>query len=155
MSTINKANFIPDVFFEKILRLIPIACVDLLVYNEHGDVLLVHRKNSPAKGEWWFPGGRVLHNEKRTDAALRKLFEECGLHGEIEKEIGTYDIFFESENSIIGTHSITTVFKIKVKGNNRAKIDHQSNDCAWKSTQNWLKIAKSEFVQLILMETIN
>ncbi len=51
--------FIEDKLYEKILQVMPISCVDLLVMDEFGRILLLRRKNEPAAGQWWFLGGRV------------------------------------------------------------------------------------------------
>lgn len=80
--------------YSQILQVMPIPCVDLLVVNHIGDILLLLRKNEPAAGQWWFPGGRVLFGERREDAAKRKLEEECSICATQFKEIGTYDQFF-------------------------------------------------------------
>jgi len=81
--------YIEEELYDKIKSVMPIPCVDLVVINNQEEVLMLKRENEPAKGLWWFPGGRVHHNETRADAALRKLKEECGLKGLSCDEIGT------------------------------------------------------------------
>ncbi len=143
-----KIKLIPDKIYRRITRLVPIACVDLIVTNNKGEILLLRRKNEPAKNEWWFPGGRVHFMETRKDAALRKLKEECGLRGKIEKEIGTYDLVPES-GSHQRLHAITTAFQIHANGIH-VKIDSQSADYKWLLPDECLKIAKHKFVRTIL-----
>ena len=70
---------LPQHEYEAIRRAIPIACVDLVIINANREVLLVRRVNEPARGEWWFPGGRVHLNQTRENAAKRILLKECGL----------------------------------------------------------------------------
>jgi len=126
----------------------PIACVDLIVMNSEKEILLLKRKNEPAKNEWWFPGGRIHFLEARKDAAVRKLYEECGLKGEVIKEIGTYDLIL-SQGVNPPSHAITTVFRINVKAD-KVRIDHQSVRSQWKSSDAWLKSVKAPFVKMIL-----
>ena len=63
--------FIPKGDYEKILEVLPILCVDCVI-SHNGKCLLLRRINEPAKGQYWFPGGRVNKNEKIKDASLRK-----------------------------------------------------------------------------------
>lgn len=89
----------------------PIPCVDLLVLDSGGNVLLLKRSNAPAKGQWWFPGGRVHLGEARAAAALRKLREECGLDtiAAAPEEILTADLILPHGQGCT-SHTITTVF---------------------------------------------
>jgi len=56
----------------------PICCVDVVVVNKKR-FLLVQRKKDPAKGKWWFSGGRLLFNESLKAGVKRKLKEELGI----------------------------------------------------------------------------
>ena len=42
--------------YKQIQKVMPIPCVDLVVVNDYGQVLLAKRRNEPAVNEWWFPG---------------------------------------------------------------------------------------------------
>jgi len=123
--------------YDKILQVMPIPCVDLLVFDKSGRVLLLLRKNEPAAGQWWFPGGRVLFGELRCDAAKRKLEEECGVFSTQFQEIGTFDVLFNvAPNESV--HSITTLFKVLVENECTVRLDQQSCDACWLSPQEWL-----------------
>src|SRR5688572_24526207 len=67
-------TFIPDELYARILDSVPIACVDIAIVAR-GGVLLVRRKDAPARGEWWVPGGRVLKGEMMRETAARKARE--------------------------------------------------------------------------------
>ena len=71
-------GFIPEKLYKKIVKTIPITCVDLVIKREKY-FLLVKRKKNPAKDKWWFPGGRLLLNESLRAGAKRKLKEELGI----------------------------------------------------------------------------
>ena len=67
-------SFIQENLYKKIIKNVPILCVDLII-KYHDQYLLVQRKESPLKGEWWVPGGRVQIGETLEAAAKRKLTE--------------------------------------------------------------------------------
>lgn len=54
---------------------------DVILYNEEGKVLLLHRTYTDdfMNGTWGFPGGHVEKNENPTEGAQRELFEETGI----------------------------------------------------------------------------
>jgi len=137
---------IPDDLYSQILPVMPIPCVDLLVMDDAGSVLLLLRNNEPAAGQWFFPGGRVHFGEKRLDAAKRKLEAECGLTSSRFREIGTYDWFFSS-GANGGAHSITTLFEVHVGSNRDFRLDHQSCEASWRAPHEWLELELHPFVR--------
>jgi 8-oxo-dGTP diphosphatase len=131
--------------YSQILQAMPIPCVDLLVMDSAGNVLLLLRKNEPAAGQWWFPGGRVLFGEKREDAARRKLEKECGLVATQFEEVGTFDLFFNIAQDAC-VHSITTLFKVQVARESTIRLDNQSEEARWFTPCEWLEYELSPFI---------
>ena len=70
---------IENQLYNKIREVLPTACVDLLVTNEEKQYLLAKRTEKPAKGSWWFPGGRIYKGETWQECARRKGREELGI----------------------------------------------------------------------------
>jgi len=136
--------WIPEETYKGIIKNIPIPCVDLLVVNEANEILLVKRLNEPAKGQWWFPGGRVHIGETRKDAAIRKLNEECGIQSSEAEELKTYDLFLPLDANEI-SHAITTVFRFKIK-RSEIILDHQSEDYSFRPANDWAKVLTNEFL---------
>lgn len=102
-------QFIPPTLYHEILQNIPIACVDIaLVAN--GAVLLVRRKDAPARGQWWVPGGRVLKGEMMRDTATRKAREEVGIDCHVGPIIHTAETIFPDGPGGIPVHSINSCF---------------------------------------------
>lgn len=50
-----------------------------MTHDTHGRLLMVRRANSPGRGLWSIPGGRVEPGESDTGAVARELREETGL----------------------------------------------------------------------------
>jgi ADP-ribose pyrophosphatase YjhB (NUDIX family) len=131
--------FIEGILYAQILRSMPIPCVDLVVMDQRERILLLRRKNEPALNQWWFPGGRVLFNELRYDAAKRKLKEECGIvHSGALNELKTFDWFFSSGEGQ-RVHSITSLYKVVVDHNITVVLDEQSQEARWDNLQNWVQ----------------
>lgn len=141
---------IPSEHYDQILKIMPIPCVDLVVQDRDGLILLLKRKNEPAKGQWWFPGGRVHYMETRHDAAIRKLKEECGLESTEFQEWGTFDIMLENPHSSSIAHGITTVFFMRIDSHNGFQLDEQSITFDWKTLDDWKKITLQPFITNIL-----
>jgi colanic acid biosynthesis protein WcaH len=128
--------WIPEDIYQCILTSMPIPCVDLLVTDEKGRVLMIRRNNPPAKGHWWFPGGRVHYGETRQAAVRRKLQEECGLTASQLAELGTYDVIIEEPGAPV-SHGITTLFSMTVRGSLSAALDSQSTAYDWRRPEEW------------------
>lgn len=137
--------FVAEELYSQILQVMPIPCVDLLVMDGGGNVLLLLRKNEPAAGLWWFPGGRVLFGETREIAARRKLEEECGLVATQLQEVGTFDLFLNIAQDA-RVHSITTLFKVQVARESTIRLDQQSDEARWLTPSEWLKYKLHFFV---------
>lgn len=69
----------PAPVFQQAVRYFPLPSVSVAVQNEAGEILFVRRKNNPAKGEWWLPGGRIMNGETVARALDRILRDETGL----------------------------------------------------------------------------
>lgn len=121
--------------YEIIKKSMPIPCVDLIVVNGQNEILMLKRSNDPAKGKWWFPGGRVHFNETRTEAVKRKAKQECGLNISKIRELGTKDLVLHNSDATL-SHAITTVFLVHVEGT--IVLDEQSESFEYKNAKEWL-----------------
>jgi len=73
----------PEVF-ECIIKNTPLISIDLIVKNKEGKILLGKRKNRPAKGYYFVPGGRIFKNETIEQAFKNISKHELGLDLDIE-----------------------------------------------------------------------
>lgn len=148
--------FIQEALYNKIVNVLPIACVDLLVRDEREMILMLRRNDEPAKGEWWFPGGRIHYHESRKDAVARILERECSLKTELITEGKTFELIFDTESKLShSSHGITTLYEIGVGKNNLVTVDNCSSDYAWKTAKEWLNKVEHEFLRNALKTFIN
>jgi ADP-ribose pyrophosphatase YjhB (NUDIX family) len=88
---------IKDIFFEQPwMRISPAVGVDAFVQNDAGEVLLIQRADNNL---WALPGGLCEIGQTTAEAALKELYEEAGLRGEVVRLLGVFD------NRIWGTRS--------------------------------------------------
>ncbi len=123
---------IPVEEYKKIVKQMPITCVDVVIMNHKGQYLLVRRKNQPLLGEYWVPGGRLLKNETLHDAVMRKVQQELGIKSHIVMPLGVYEDFFDKcpLNVESGLHTISIVYLVILEGGD-VQLDDQSDDWAW------------------------
>ena len=86
--------------YEQIKELMPIASIEAIIVKDDSSILFLRRKNSPAKGEWWFPGGRIRKCETFKEALFREIREETGLDVEPIRLIGVYNRIFPDRHDI-------------------------------------------------------
>ena len=70
---------LPRQEFLAVVKTTPLVSLDLLVQDRQGRVLLGMRKNEPARGFWFVPGGRIMKDEALAAAFERILDAELGL----------------------------------------------------------------------------
>ena len=119
--------------YKKIIKLLPIVCVDVIIKNSDGKFLLVKRKNNPLMGQFWLVGGRIEQMEKAQDAAKRKIMEEVGLEVEDLVFEGCYeDNFDKNAFESVPYHTISLIFSCLINYNSQEiKLDKQCSEWAW------------------------
>ena len=55
-------GYLPGFLYRMVSRCLPIVSVKGMIVRD-GRVLLLRRRFGPARGEWWFPDGRVRWGE--------------------------------------------------------------------------------------------
>lgn len=116
---------IEEELYQEIRARLPIACVDLIVVHEN-KYLLLKRLHSPAKGQWWFPGGRIFKGETIAEACRRKGQEELGLDLDAGDVVSVEESIFRDEDPMI--HTINIVVRIFLKGSlQKIKLDNDAH----------------------------
>jgi colanic acid biosynthesis protein WcaH len=108
LKTPKDADFIPQALYEQIVELMPIVSVEAVI--EIGDGLLyLRRRNQPARGLWWFPGGRIRKGESFMESLQREIREETCLQITSAKLLNIYSRAFAER------HDITIAYLCTVK----------------------------------------
>jgi 8-oxo-dGTP diphosphatase len=101
----------------------PVLAVGGLLVEE-GRILLVRRKNPPAKGLWTLPGGRVLPGERLAEATRREFLEETSLEVEPVGLAGLFEIIDRSEEGHLRFHYVVADYWVRrVGGHPKAGSD--------------------------------
>lgn len=68
----------------------PSLTVDIFIYDEDNNFILIKRGNEPFKGYWALPGGFVDYGETVENAAKREALEETSINVKLERLVGVY-----------------------------------------------------------------
>ena len=125
-----------DKTFIHIIDKTPLVSVDLVIERDNGDVLLGKRKNKPAQGAWFVPGGRILKNETIAQAFKRIGEKELGclLHFNRAILLVCYNHIY-SDNFLnqqgVNTHYVTLGYRVHVPSTTHMKFDEQHEAFSW------------------------
>ena len=64
-------------------------CVGGVVIDSQSRLLVIQRRNEPARGLWSLPGGRIEVDESAEDAVVREILEETGVSVQLVREVGS------------------------------------------------------------------
>ena len=131
-----RKGWLPTHVYKEIAKRIPILCVELIIYNKDGKVLLVKRKLPPLQNSWWLPGGGVLFGEKLEKAAVRVAAEELGLRaGDLHliRQTGIMELFFRKGYFENPCHTVSIIFLMMLEGKREIRLDFQSANYRWTS----------------------
>lgn len=95
----KECGFIPQRIYEQMVKYMPIVSIEALIVSG-GKLLFLKRSNKPAKGQWWFPGGRIRKTESLEEALYREIKEETGLEIISAKFVGVYSRVFPERHDI-------------------------------------------------------
>jgi colanic acid biosynthesis protein WcaH len=98
--------------FTTIVANAPLISIDLIVQDVQGSVLLGLRNNSPAKGYWFAPGGRIRKNETLGNAFSRITQDELGWRADLSQSrfIGIHEHFYDTD--FTGAEGATTHYVV-------------------------------------------
>ncbi len=124
--------WIPEDDWTTVVESVPIVSVDLIVSVDGGGsageregdggsdgdgVVLARRRNEPAAGEWFVPGGRVRKGERLLEAVERVAATELDVAVTVEEYLGPYDHFYEmSDVGDDGKHYVAHGYHVTTTG---------------------------------------
>lgn len=123
-------EFIPEETFGACLDVLPQVCVEVLLERD-GGLLVARRTNEPARGTYFWPGGRLRKGERLEDAARRVAREELGVEVAVEGRVGVYSHFWDG-SSVAGAdsrHTVNVVYRASKRDPDAAVVlDDQHDD---------------------------
>tara|TARA_R110002167_G_scaffold95571_3_gene254323 strand:- start:1798 stop:2262 length:465 start_codon:yes stop_codon:yes gene_type:complete len=128
-------SFLDDDVFHTIVANTPLIAIDLVAEDEHGCILLGERKNRPAQGFWFVPGGRIRKNERLDDAFRRLVNEELGYQAERSdaRLLDLYEHLYS--DSVFGdtpdTHYVVVAHHLRVRRADLCLPQEQHSDFRW------------------------
>ena len=142
----QRRQYLPGELYGTMVRDCIVCCCDIVLvrYNHQlrkKECLLVERASEPAKGLWWWPGGRILKGETFFDAAQRKATQETGIKDvEPLQVLGVWNTFFPTSHwdteTEKGTQTVNCVVLVEItqSGTNATvTLDNQSEQYKWVS----------------------
>jgi len=111
--------FLSQQDFSQAIAQMPLFAIDLVVLNEHKQMLVGKRLNKPAKDYWFVPGGRILKGESLEQGFKRLTLNELGKSIELKqaKLLGLFEHFYENSvfSDEISTHYINAAHVLMIK----------------------------------------
>jgi len=128
-------SFLSKSDFQNVIENAPLVSIDLIVCNKVGSFLVGKRLNSPAKGYWFVPGGRVRKNEKIFDAFERLLIEELNItitDTEVSS-LGLYEHFYKDSvfDNKVSTHYVVHAYKLSLQIEEISLPSSQHSNYKW------------------------
>lgn len=124
--------------FRQAIASLPLVSVDLLIVNE-GRLLLGQRRDEPARGTWFVPGGRIRRGEPIAKALQRVWCAE--IVGEMPiaqpQFLGAYEHFYDCafDGSVVATHYVVLAYHFDLT--ETVDLRPGSHDATW-----WAPIAE-------------
>jgi colanic acid biosynthesis protein WcaH len=122
--------------FLEVIDAVPLVAVDLIIKNGSGEILLGKRCNSPAKGFWFVPGGRIRKNEQISEAITRISGSELGIvvHREWARLLGAFDHLY-NDNFLgidgVDTHYVVLAYEFDLEDCPPFSPDDQHSEMRW------------------------
>jgi colanic acid biosynthesis protein WcaH len=123
-------EYIPEETFGACLDAFPQVCIDLVLERD-GQVLLARRTNDPAKGEWFWPGGRLYKGERFEAAVHRVAREELGIEVDIVERLGVYAHFWDTSRveGADSRHTVPLAYRVRQRHPDASiTLDDQHDD---------------------------
>ena len=122
--------------FDNAVRLTPLVAIDLLVRTPDRRILVGRRRNEPAKGQFFTPGGRITKNETLAAAFRRISLAELGAEKRIEdaRFVGVFEHFYPTNNHEVagfGTHYVVLAYELTAAVHELPLPEDQHGEFAW------------------------
>jgi len=136
MKTAMPPSFLSHAELDTVIRLAPLIAIDLVIRNARDEVLLGLRKNEPARGCYFVPGGMILKDERLAEAFARLMKNETDHAANFDdaRLIGVFEHFYDENRSGkdgYGTHYVVLGYEFKWMSAAAPKPDDQHSELRW------------------------
>jgi ADP-ribose pyrophosphatase YjhB (NUDIX family) len=116
--------------YKKMVEKGVISCIDAFVVDlQTNTYFIITRKDEPAKGFQWIPGGRQEKFSSITETARCKCKKEVGIDVEVHETLGSWSTVFPRSAWDCPTHTTNTVVLAFSKSQNCNLDGHHENGC--------------------------
>lgn len=120
--------YLPEETFREVEKLVPLASLNLVIMDEEERILVMKRTYEPAKGLYWYPGGRIKRGQSLEEALKNQIREETGLGWTQVKVVKVLSV----DSNIFKTRQTINInFLIKKKKGSEVKLNPQHSDFKW------------------------
>lgn len=146
-----------DSDFLEVVGATPLVSIDLIVRDGEGRMLVGMRRNEPAKGTWFVPGGRIRKDETLARALARISEWELGvpLHANDVRFAGVFEHFYATnfaEVDGVSTHYVVLAYIVKRAFNRDDLPAVQHSEWAWLSHPPMEKVHPNTLAYLAVTE---
>lgn len=131
----SRVLFLPPADFAQVVRHAPLVSIDLLVRDENERVLVGLRRNRPAQGSWFIPGGIIFKDERLDDAFFRISHVELGraIPRSEASLLGIYEHHYQ-DNALeipgVGTHYVVVAYQLHVHAASLDVLPAEQHKCS-------------------------
>lgn len=127
---------LPTELYANIVRHTPLTSIDLVVRDGQSRMLLGLRRNRPAQGTWFVPGGRFGKNEHFAEALARITADELGRGYSLAdaRLLGVFEHFYADNftgDPSFGTHYVVLAYALQVDPRELALPGDQHSRYVW------------------------
>jgi colanic acid biosynthesis protein WcaH len=133
-----------DKRFLDVIDVAPLVSVDLIIKNGSEEVLLGKRRNSPAKGSWFVPGGRIRKSERISEAITRISRSELGIvmRWKEARLLGAFEHLY-NDNFLgidgVDTHYVVLAYEFDLEDCLPVTLDDQHSEMRWWKVEGLLR----------------
>ena len=128
----------------------PVAAVGAVVFKDDR-ILLVKRKNPPAKNLWAIPGGKIKPGERMQEAAEREIFEETGLSIKANEPVFSFDVIEHDDSGNIQFHYVIVDLTADYL-DGEIKASDDAIEARWISRQELSSLSINKMTRFLLKE---
>lgn len=147
-SSVQPPALLPAAQFAQACEALPLVSIDLVLTDEADRLLLGLRRNAPARGWWFTPGGRIRKNEPLAAARRRIAAEELGLPDTALHRatlMGAWDHFYPDSafNPDVSTHYVNLALWLPLTPAEAASLTLPEGDGEQHTAWQWMPLAQA------------